>query len=428
MRFRVLWRRVATAVGIYGSVLFGILATIVAARELSNTDFARFALVFAITGLLQLFLDLTIDEVVVKYGNRYAARGDWGRFQRLFGLGLRVKLLGGVVGSLAIVLAAFLSPWIWGLHGIEGPLLVASLIPIVQAPEGMASAALLIRNRYDVRAACLLWSMALRLVAILIGASIGVTATFVAIVLAQVVATVTVSAVGLYAHRRWPRVEAEPLGDHAKEIRSFAIQSTAASGLQSLRGLLPLVLVGVVATTSQVAYFRIAQAPQTAFASLSSPARMVMLAEQTRDIEHGRHDRAWRLLRRYIGSAAGIVLVVVPLAWIWMESLIRIIYGARYIGATDAARLMLLAAAVQLILGWTKSFPVSIGKPGMRTTGQALEIGTLVPLVLILGNLYGAAGAAGGVFGSSLVLAAFWLVGLLRMRGRPLADVDGAVS
>ena len=73
-----------------------------------------------------------------------------------------------------------------------------------------------------------------------------------------------------------------------------------------------------------------------------------MLAEQTRDIEHGRHDRAWRLLRRYIGGATGIALVVVPLAWIWMESLIRVIYGARYIGATDAARLMLLAAAVQL--------------------------------------------------------------------------------
>ena len=133
----------------------------------------------------------------------------------------------------------------------------------------------------------------------------------------------------------------------------------------------------------------------------------------------GAHDRAWRLLRRYIGSAAGIVLVVVPLAWIWMESLIRIIYGARYVGATDAARLMLLAAAVQLILGWTKSFPVSIGRPGCAPTGQALEIGTLVPLVLVLGSLYGAAGAAGGVFGSSLVLAAFWLVGLLRMRGAP---------
>ena len=52
MRFRVLWRRVATAVGIYGSALLGILATVVAARELTKIDFSRFALVFAVTGLL----------------------------------------------------------------------------------------------------------------------------------------------------------------------------------------------------------------------------------------------------------------------------------------------------------------------------------------------------------------------------------------
>ena len=30
---------------------------------------------------------------------------------------------------------------------------------------------------------------------------------------------------------------------------------------------------------------------------------------------------------------------------------------------------MLLAAAVQLVFGWTKSFPVSIGRPGLRTVG-----------------------------------------------------------
>ncbi|HXK12984.1 MAG TPA: oligosaccharide flippase family protein, partial [Gaiellaceae bacterium] len=83
MRSRVLRRRAATAFGIYGAALVGFLATIVAARELSVPDFARFAVVFATTSLLQLFVDLTIDEVVVKYGNRYAAREDWGRFRRL---------------------------------------------------------------------------------------------------------------------------------------------------------------------------------------------------------------------------------------------------------------------------------------------------------------------------------------------------------
>ena len=156
---------------------------------------------------------------------------------------------------------------------------------------------------------------------------------------------------------------------------------------------------------------------------------MVMLAEQTRDIEHGRHDRAWRLLRRYIGSAAGIVLVVVPLAWIWMESLIRIIYGARYVGATDAARLMLLAAAVQLILGWTKSLPRLDREAGPAHHGTgASRSARSCRSSSSSGASTARPGQRAASVGSSLVLAAFWLVGLLRMRGRPLADVDGAVS
>src|SRR2546421_6021068 len=137
MASRVLRRRFATAFGIYGSALFGFAATIVAARELSKHVFARFAVVFATTSLLQLFVDLTIDEVVVKYGNRYAAREDWGRFRRLFQIGLAVKLAGGAAGSLAVVVAALLAPWIWTTHGLRTAMLVAALIPLIQQPEGM---------------------------------------------------------------------------------------------------------------------------------------------------------------------------------------------------------------------------------------------------------------------------------------------------
>jgi len=76
---------------------------------------------------------------------------------------------------------------------------------------------------------------------------------------------------------------------------------------------------------------------------------------------------------------------------------------------------MLLASALQFVFGWSKSFPVSIGRPGMRTAGQALEIAVLVPGVLVLGSLYGATGAAGGVLAGSVVLAAFWTLGLFRL-------------
>jgi O-antigen/teichoic acid export membrane protein len=216
-------------------------------------------------------------------------------------------------------------------------------------------------------------------------------------------------------YRRYPGAPYSPLGRDRREIRGFAIQSTIASGLTSLRTSLPTVLVGVNMNTAEVADFRVAQAPQTAFQSLSAPARLVLLAEQTRDVEHGRSDRAYRLLRRYIAGTAILGAVVVPILWFAMPTLVRLVYGSKYLPAADAFRVMLVAAAVQLVFGWSKSFPVSIGRPGLRTAGQTLEIAVLVPAVLVLGALYGAAGAAGGVLAGAVALGAFWTVALLRL-------------
>jgi O-antigen/teichoic acid export membrane protein len=413
---RVLFRRrAATAFGVYGAALLGFLATVVAARELSKEDFARFALVFGTTTLLQTLVDLTIDEVVIKYGNRYAVREDWGRFHQLFRVGMLVKLVGGAAGTLAVVAAAFLAPLIWKTGGLQDALLIASLIPLIQQPEGMAGAVLTLRNRYDLRGWALLWSMALRLAAVWLAAPHGLVPVFVGIVAAQVIATASVSLVAWLGYRRFPRRARVPLGADRPAIRSFAVQSTVASGLASLRTYLPTVLLGIVARAPEVAYFRAAQAPQTAFQTVSAPARLVLLAEQTRDVERGRADRAHMLLRRYIGTATVISLIATPLLWIFMPTFIRWIYRAKYLPATDAFRVMLLVAVVQFVFGWTKSFPVSIGRPGMRTAGQALEVAVLVPGVLVLGALYGATGAAFGMLAGSVVLAAYWTFGLLRL-------------
>jgi hypothetical protein len=70
---------------------------------------------------------------------------------------------------------------------------------------------------------------------------------------------------------------------------------------------------------------------------------------------------------------------------------------------------------LQLVFGWTRTFPVSIGRVGLRTAGQLVEVAVLVPAVLVLGAAYGATGAAGGVLASAGALAAFWTVGLLRL-------------
>ena len=218
MRSRLFWRRSTTAAGLYVAVAFGILGTIVAARRLGLEQFGLYATVLAAAGFFQTLLDLTVEESLTKYGFRYVAAEDWGRLRRLFGRALQVKLLGGALAMLALAALAPLADTIFDTEGLTTPLLVASLLPFVQATENVGSTALLLRGRYDLRGGVMALSMGLRLAAILIGAQYGVTETVALIVAAQVAATFVVSALGWLAFRRFPRAPARALGEDRKSV------------------------------------------------------------------------------------------------------------------------------------------------------------------------------------------------------------------
>ena len=77
---------------------------------------------------------------------------------------------------------------------------------------------------------------------------------------------------------------------------------------------------------------------------------------------------------------------------------------------------MLIAAALQLVWGWSKSFPVSIGRPGLRVLAHAVEIAVFVPLLLVFAAAWGATGGAAAVLVSTVVFCALWTVLLMRVR------------
>ena len=60
------------------------------------------------------------------------------------------------------------------------------------------------------------------------------------------------------------------------------------------------------------------------------------------------------------------MVVVVPVFDRADAHLVRLVFGRQYLGAATAARVILFAAALQFVLGWSKSLPVSIGKPQLR--------------------------------------------------------------
>ncbi len=420
---RLVIRRSLAGVGIYSSVALGFLGTVVATHELhSRRTFGDYATVIFATGLMQSLFDLTVEEAVVKYGFRYVTREDWGRLRRLFASALRFKLSGSLLGAIGLLVFSQFAP-----ARLEVPSLLAAGIPLGQSLEGLAASALFLRSRYDLRSLVLVWSMALRLAGIAVGAHFGLAQTVAGVLAAQVASTATIGVVGRLAFLRFPRSEARPLGEDRREIGSFILQSSAATGVLALRGGLAPLLLGAVTSTTQVGLFRVAQSPQSGFQALSAPARMVLLTEQTRDWEKGQQAVVLRGVRRYSLVAFGISIVLVPPLLVFMPDLVRVVFGREYLGAVNAARLFTLVAAVQLVVGWTKSFPVTIGRPGLRVWTHGIETIVVLPLVVVFGALWGATGAAGAILAGMCVFAVVWAFVFLRMRPEDVRDV-GPVS
>jgi O-antigen/teichoic acid export membrane protein len=429
MASRVFWRRSATAAWVYAAVVLGILGTVVAARVLGLEEFGVYVTALAAVGFFQVLLDLTVEEPLTKFGFRYAANEDWGKFRRLFVRALQVKFVGGVLAALALALLAPFADSLFGADDLAAPLLVGALLPLVQATENVGATALLLRGRYDLRGAYQAFSMALRLAAIVLAAPYGVTETLAAIVVAQAIATVAVSAVGLAAFRRFPSAPAQPLGTDRREVISFTLQSSVGTGVVSLRTTLVPLVLGVVAGPTQVGLFRIAQTPQTGLAAASSPARLVLLTDQTRAWEYGRQQSVLAGVRTYTLVAGALMLAAVPVFVLAMPWLVETVFGSEYSGAVDAARIIVVAAAIQFALGWSKSLPVTIGRPRIRIVTHGLEALVVIPLVAVLGSEWGATGAAVAVLVATLVFAAAWGFAIARLRVDLAAQPEsGAVT
>lgn len=420
MRSRLFWRRSGAAAGTYASAALGFGATVVALHIFSTETFGRYALVLAATAFVQSLLDLTVEEALVKFGFRYSERGDWGRLRRLFVSAIKFKLAGGVLATLLLLALAPAANALLNKSGLTTPLLLAALLPLAQCTENVGGVAIILRERYDIRAFFLFVSMALRFAAIAIAASHGLTATIGAIIAAQVVATTAISVAGWLAYRRFPQVPSVPLGEERRDIRSFVWQSTVATAVISLTAPLSLLVLGRVASTRQVAFFRAAMSPQQALAVVSAPARLILLTEQTRDWERGTRRAVFAGIKRYMLGMSAVTAVILPPLLVFTPALAKVLFSAKNVGAVDAARIMIVAGALRMIYGWTKSFPVSIGRPALRIWTHGAEMLVLVPLVGVLGAEWGATGAAGAVLVSSVVFCVAWTVLFIRIQREPV--------
>src|SRR6185437_13960061 len=177
MHTRLLWRRSATALGLYGSVALGFLASIVAARRLGPVEYGHFTLAIFAAGFFQVLLDLTVEEAMIKYGFRYTTTAQWGRLRRLYRRALGLKTLGALLPPIALS---------------RTPTFADTLFTVSYIPEAPAGAALVLTGRYDVRAAYTLLTQLLRAIGLVIGSRYGVTDAVIGLVIGQLAGSVAV--------------------------------------------------------------------------------------------------------------------------------------------------------------------------------------------------------------------------------------------
>ncbi len=335
-------RRTVTAAALYGGTAAGILGTLIAARVLGPDQFGLLTLALAAAGFVQLLLDTTVEEAIVKYGIRYAATDDWGRLRGLFRVGIAIKWGGGAAATLVILALVPFADALFDEPELTAPLIVAAFIPIAQAPEGIAGASMIVAGRYDLRAMFGGLAMVLRLVGVAIGVQYGVTWAVVGILVGQIVGSCASGYAGHRLFAQHPAAEATGLRRDRAELMRFVFKSGIGTSLVSMRNTLSPLVLGVVSTATQVGYFRAAQAPITAFEALSAPVRLILLTEQTHDVERGRIAETYRSLRRYVVGATVVALALAPIAWVLMPWLVRVVLGTDFVpgdgGRPDLAR------------------------------------------------------------------------------------------
>ncbi len=109
-------------------------------RVLGPSGAGRFSIVVGAVDFLALLVWLTSDDALVKYGFRYSAAGDWGRFHRLVRLAFTCEVVASLAASALIAAIAPFTGSIFrhGGAGLTTPMLIAALLPPLQAFESMA--------------------------------------------------------------------------------------------------------------------------------------------------------------------------------------------------------------------------------------------------------------------------------------------------
>jgi lipopolysaccharide exporter len=413
---RAWWNRAGrTAIGVYVATLLAFFGTLVVARELGPTEFGTVVLAMAVATLIGTLLDLSLEEAVVHHGFRALARHDTAGVLGLIRASLILDVtIGMVVAASIVLLAPPLADLASGGSLDPGLVRLAALVIFTSTAESTMSGLLQLAGRPDLRAWVMAWANLARLVAVLVAVQSG---TAEAVILAYAAASALGAlALGLVAwqlrRRRWsPRTTSPELRVPVRELIRFGAHTSVTTSVAAANGALVPVLLGRMAGPTAVGLYKVALFPVFFAGSASGPIRLVLYPEQARLAAQGDLAQIRHAIRVHTLAALALGIPCAIGAWFALPWLVPLVYSDQFTDSVQPARILLVAAVVQLSVSWFKTLPAALGKPQLRTALALIELLLMVSLLLWLGGR-GAEGAAVAFAVTSIVSGITAFVGV----------------
>lgn len=376
------------------------LRSIIIARGLGAMLFGSYTLVVAFVGLIQEFLNLNLGTALIKFGAGYHAEN---RNDKLFALVKASMRISGWMALLAITVIALLTLFtnadVHRLPGMDAYVIAYAVASSITYFNSISRG--MLRLYYRFRISSFIEIVMDTVETVVVGTVVffypkNIAVFFPAIIVVRFVNAFICNFIAfMELKNEWKHhvgVSTAILSDDRSVIQRFVLGNSLGNTLKTVISQGDVLLLGLLTSPQQVAYYAIAKKLAYSILTLTDPLTSSIYPQLAKLLA----DRKFNEVKRMLGKLSRLAILPAVTIFIVLyfihEWMFVVLYGKEYAGAAASFMYFLAGALLGAATFWTLPLVQSLGLVRMRILAYLLTIVVGVSLSIVLIPYFSAAG------------------------------------
>jgi len=394
------------------SGIFAALEVVILARMLGVNDYGLFILIVAYVDILDNIFDFRVWETATKYIGTYLAEGENQKVLSVIKLSYLINIISGVVALLiTLVTAKLAEKYFINSPGAYSFIYIYAFSMLFNTANYTSDAILRIFDKFKSIAlvSALYNFFKLLAVVVVLYFGLGITEVLLSYVAASLIALVIrmfLVTKTLREHRleNWWKAKLGLIKDKWKEMGWFLGNTSFAGTLRMANDeYLGVLLLGYWSGKDAVAFYKVAKSFVKLMLRIEDPLYETIYPELVRFSKLNAMDDLRNLIVFAIKKLMKIIVPIIILVLIFAHQIISFVFGAEYLEAVNALRVLTIGGLFSLLIFWVNPVLLSFGRPGFRNILDVITITFFILLLYMLVPNYSYMGAAIAFLGSVLI-------------------------